>query len=66
MQTLIEATLEAIYYIDEWEECMCVCVTEGISNIEHSKDGWLFEFYVLATSKVMSEWVPICDSVQSW
>ena len=26
--------------------------------------GLLLEFYVLATSKVTSEWIPICDRLQ--
>ena len=28
--------------------------------------GWLLEFYILATSKVISGLVVICDSAQSW
>ena len=27
--------------------------------------GWLLQFYVLTTSNVISEWVPICDSAHS-
>ena len=29
-------------------------------------DGCLLEFDVLTTSKVISGWVPTCDSVHSW
>ena len=28
--------------------------------------GWLLEFYILATYRVISGWVPTCDSVHSW
>ena len=28
--------------------------------------GWLLELYVLATSMVISGWVPIYDSAHSW
>ena len=28
--------------------------------------GWLFELYVPAKAKVISGWVPTCDSVYSW
>ena len=28
--------------------------------------GWLLEFYILATSKVISGLVPICHRVHSW
>ena len=28
--------------------------------------GWLLEFYVLVTYKVISKWVQTCDSAHSW
>ena len=28
--------------------------------------GWLLEFYILATPRVISGWLPTCDSAQSW
>ena len=28
--------------------------------------GWLLEFYVLGTCKVISGWIPSCDSAQPW
>ena len=28
--------------------------------------GWLLKFYILATSKVIPEWLVICDSAHSW
>ena len=31
-----------------------------------SEIGWLLQFYALATSKVISGRIPICDSVHSW
>ena len=30
------------------------------------KVGWLLEFYILATSKVISGWVLTYDSAHSW
>ena len=32
----------------------------------HHWVGWLLGFYILATSKVITGWVPSCDSAQSW
>ena len=32
----------------------------------HVEVGWLLKFYILATSEVISGWVPICSSVHSW
>ena len=43
-------------YEQRQDEC------EGSLNVI----GWLLEFYALAISKVMSGWLPTCESVHSW
>ena len=44
-------------------------VVVGVSGVVVSEGGrfvgWLF-LYVLATSKVISGWIPTCGSVHSW
>ena len=39
---------------------------DSYENMKEVGVGWLLEFYVLTTSKVMSAQVPTCDSAHSW
>ena len=42
------------------------CSKELLTGWKLDVVSWLLEFYVLATSKDMSEWAYICNSAHSW
>ena len=46
-------------------EC-CLMDDNHVTCIKARKVDWLLEDYVLATSKVISGWVPTYDKAHSW
>ena len=49
---------------------MCLFVKAVLFYTDHTHNlcnvGWLLEFYIQATSKVISGLISTCDSVRSW
>ena len=43
-----------------------MCVIGCVHGCARGGVGWLLELYVLATSKVISGQLPICDTAHSW
>ena len=45
---------------------MYICICIDIFIYMHRLVGCLLEFFILTAPKIISEWVPTCDSAHSW
>ena len=59
---------QLVIYTSACTHCLLLDITCTLSIVLYAQQliGWLLEFYVLATSDLLSGWVPTFDSVHSW